>query len=84
MLTGHFKFKMCRSTRLQGSQTQGVGIDRVFWENVPNLVDIKREFSRGWAEAVAATQHMTSNNLHAFREDTRFNIRTGNITQSEN
>ena len=54
-------------------------MDRVFWENVPNLVDIERECSGGWAEAVAATQHMTSNNLHAFREDTRFNTR--NIEQ---
>ena len=75
MLTGHFKFKMHHSTRLQGNQNQGVGIDRVFWENVPNLVDIKREHSQGRAEAVAATQHMTSNNLRAFREDTRINSR---------
>ena len=66
---------MCRSTRLQGNQNQGVGMDRVFWENVPNLVDIEREHSQGWAEAVAATQHMTSNNLCVFREDTRFNTR---------
>ena len=50
-------------------------MDRVFWENVPNPVDIKREHSQGWAEAVAATQHMTSNNLCAFHEDTRFNTR---------
>ena len=62
-------------TRLQGNQIQGVGIDRVFWENVSNPVDIKREHSQGWAEAVAATQHMRSNNLCAFREDTRFNTR---------
>ena len=75
MLKGHLKFKMRHSTRLQGNQIQGVGIDRVFWENVPNLVDIKREHSQGWAEAVAATQHMTSNNFHAFRENTRFNTR---------
>ena len=66
---------MCRSTRVQGNQNQGVGIDRVFWENVLNLVDIKRECSQGQAEAVASTQHMTSNNLCAFREDTRFNTR---------
>ena len=57
---------MHHSTRLQGNQNQGAGIDRVFWENVPNLVDIKRECSRGRAEAVAATQRMTNNNLHAF------------------
>ena len=75
MLTGHFKFKMCHSTRLQGNQNQGVGIDRVLWENVPNLVDIERERSQGWAEAVAATQHMTSNNLCVFREDTKVNTR---------
>ena len=50
-------------------------MDRVFWENIPNPVDIKRECSRGRAEAVAATQHMTSNNLRAFQEDTRFNTR---------
>ena len=50
-------------------------MDRVFWENIPNPVDIERECSRGWAEAVAVTQHMTSNNLCVFREDTRFNTR---------
>ena len=66
---------MRHSTRLQGNQNQEVGIDRVFWENIPNLVDIEREHSRGWAEVVAATQHMTSNNLHTFWEDTRFNTR---------
>ena len=66
---------MRHSTRLQGNQNQGVGMDRVFLENVPNLVDIKREHSQGWAEAVAATQHMTSNNLWVFWEDTRFNTR---------
>ena len=38
-------------------------------------MDIERELSRGWAEAVAATQHMTSNNLCTFWEDTRFNTR---------
>ena len=54
-------------------------MDRVFWENVPNLVDIERECSQGRAEAVAATQHMTSNNLCVFCEDTRFNTR--NIEQ---
>ena len=54
------------STRLQGNQNQGAAIDRVFWENVPNLVDIEREHSQGLAEAVTATQHMTNNNLHAF------------------
>ena len=42
-------------------------------------MDIEREHSRGWAEAVAATQHITSSNLHAFHEDTRFNTR--NIEQ---
>ena len=50
-------------------------MDRVFWEKVPNPVDIEREHAREWAEAVAATQHMTSNNLHTFWEDTRFNTR---------
>ena len=54
------------STRLQGNQNQGPSIDRVFWENVPNPVDIEREHSQGRAEAVAAMQHMTSNNLHTF------------------
>ena len=63
---------MCHSTRLQGNLNQGVGIDRVFGENVPNLVDIKRERSQGWDEEVVATQHMTSNNLCVFWEDTRF------------
>ena len=66
---------MHHSTRLQGNLNQGVGMDRVFWENVPNPVDIEREHSRGRAEAMAATQHITSNNFHAFREDTRFNTR---------
>ena len=50
-------------------------MDRVFWENVPNLVDFERECSRGRAEVVAVTQHMTSNNLCTFWEDTRFNTR---------
>ena len=45
----------------------------------PNPVDIERTFSRRRAEAVATTQHMTSNNLHVFRKDTRFNTR--NIEQ---
>ena len=66
---------MRHSTRLQGIQNQGPGMDRVFWENVPNPVDIERECSQGQAEAVAATQHMTSNNLSVFWEDTRFNTR---------
>ena len=35
------------STRLQGNQNQGAGIDRVFWENVPNLVNIEQECSQG-------------------------------------
>ena len=34
-------------------------------------MDIEREHSRGRAEAVAAMQYMASNNLRAFREDTR-------------
>ena len=54
---------MRHSTRLQGNQNQGPGSDRVFWENVPNPVDIEREHSEGQAEAVVATQHMTHNNL---------------------
>ena len=66
---------MRRSTRLQGNQNQGAGIDRVFWENVPNLVNIERECSQGRAEEVAATQHMTSNNLCEFQKDTRFSSR---------
>ena len=36
---------MHRSTRLQGNQNQGAGIDRVFWKNVPNPLDIERECS---------------------------------------
>ena len=66
---------MHRSTRLQGDLNQGAGTNRVFLENVPNPVDIEKECSRGQAEAVAASQHMTSNNLRAFREDTRFSSR---------
>ena len=38
---------MHHSTMLQGNQNQGPTIDRVFWENVPNLVDIKQECSGG-------------------------------------
>ena len=38
---------MRHSTRLQGNQNQGLGINRAFWENVPNPVDIERECSRG-------------------------------------
>ena len=34
-------------------------------------MSIEIEHSRGRAEVVADTQHMTSNNLHALREDTR-------------
>ena len=66
---------MHRSTRLQLNLNQGTGIDGVFWENVSNPLDIERECSRGQAEALAATQHMTSNNLHVFQEDTRFSTR---------
>ena len=40
-----------------------------------NPVDIERERLWGRAEAVAATQHMTNNNLRAFREDSRFAAR---------
>ena len=50
-------------------------MDRMFSENVPNLVDIKREHSHRWAEAVAATQHMTTNNLCMFQEDTGLSSR---------
>ena len=66
---------MRHSTRSQTNQNQHPESDRVFWENVPNLVDIERECLRGQAEAVAATQHMTNNNLRAFREDLRFATR---------
>ena len=58
------------STRLQGNPNQVPSTDRLFWENVPNPVDIEREWSRGRAEAVVATQQMT-NNIHAFEENTR-------------
>ena len=66
---------MLCSTRLQGNQNQELCSDRFFWETVPNLVDIERESSQGQAEAVAATQHMTKNNLRAFWEDMRFSMR---------
>ena len=62
--------KMCRSTRLQGNPNQVPSMDRLFWENVPNPVDIERERWRGHAEAVAAMQHVT-NNIRAFEENTR-------------
>ena len=61
---------MCRSTRLQGNLNQVPSTDRLFWENVPNPVDIEREQSQGHAEAVAAMQHIT-NNICAFEENTR-------------
>ena len=61
---------MRRSTRLQGNPNQVPSMDRLFWENVPNPVDIEREWSQGCAEAVAAMQYMT-NNIHAFEENTR-------------
>ena len=63
---------MCHSTRSQANQNQRKESDRVFWENVPNPVDIEREHLWERAEAVAAAQHMTNNNLWAFREDLRF------------
>ena len=66
---------MRRSTRSQANQNQCPESDRVFWENVPNPVDIERERLWGQAEAVAAAQHMTNNNLRAFREDSRFTSR---------
>ena len=66
---------MHRSTRSQANQNQCPESDRVFWENVPNPVDIERERLWGWAEAVTAAQHMTNNNLRAFREDSRFAAR---------
>ena len=66
---------MLHSTRSQANQNQRSESDRDFWENVPNPVDIERERLRGQAEAVAATQHMTNNNLQAFREDSRFAAR---------
>ena len=61
---------MRQSTRLQGNPNQVPSTDRLFWENVPNPVDIEREWLRGGAEAVAAMQHMT-NNIRAFEENTR-------------
>ena len=61
---------MRRSTRLQGNPNQVPSTDRLFWENVPNPVDIEREWFRGRAEAVVAMQHMT-NNICAFEENTR-------------
>ena len=74
MLVGQTKMNenMRRSTRSRSNQNQHPESDRVFWENVPNPVDIERECLRGRAKAVAAAQHMTSNNLRAFREDSRF------------
>ena len=66
---------MRHSIRLEGNQNQGPSSDRDFWENVPNPVDIKREHSRGQAEAVVATQHKTNNNSKAFWEDTKFSMR---------
>ena len=35
--------KMRHSTRSQANQNQRPESDRVFWENVPNPVDIERE-----------------------------------------
>ena len=67
--------KMLCSARLQGNFNQSVGVDRQFWENVQNPVDIERERSHRQAEAVAATQHMTTNNLCLFQEDTRVSKR---------
>ena len=66
---------MCHSTRSQVNQNQRPESDRVFWENVPNPVDTEREHLWGRVEAVAAAQHMTNNNLRAFREDSRFAAR---------
>ena len=57
---------MRRLTRSQANWNQRPESDRVFWENVPNPVDIERECLRGQAEAVAAAQHLTNNNLMAF------------------
>ena len=53
-------------TRSQANWNQCPESDRVFWENVPNPVDIERECLWEQAEAVAAAQHMTNNNLTAF------------------
>ena len=61
---------MHQSTRLQGNPNQVPSTNRLFWENVPNPVDIEREWSRGHAEAVVAMQHMT-NNICAFEENIR-------------
>ena len=66
---------MHRSTRLQGNLNQGVDVDRQFLENIQNPVDIEREHSHGRAEAVAATQHITTSNLHMFQDDTRVSNR---------
>ena len=66
---------MRHSTRSQVNQNQCSESDRVFWENVPNPVNIEREHLRGRAEAVAAAQHMTNNNFWAFREDSTFAAR---------
>ena len=66
---------MHHSTRSQVNQNQCPESDRLFWENVLNPVDIEREHLWGQAEAVAATQHMTNNNLWAFKEDSRFAAR---------
>ena len=38
---------MCHSTRSQTNQNQCSESDSVFWENVPNPVDIEREHLRG-------------------------------------
>ena len=65
---------MHHSARLQGNPNQNMDTDRQFWENVQNPLEIEREHSRGLAEAVAAVQSMTPNNLHMFQEETR----TGN------
>ena len=77
VLAGQTKMNgnMHHSTRSQANQNQHSESDRVFWENVPNPLDIEREHLRGQAEAVAAAQHMTNNNLQAFREDSRFAAR---------
>ena len=66
---------MRHSTRSEVNQNQRPESDSVFWKNVPNPVDIEREHLRGQAEAVTAAQHMTNNNLRAFREDSRFAAR---------
>ena len=66
---------MRRSARLQDNFNQSVGVDKQFWENVQNPVDIEMEHSCRQAEAVAAAQHMTTNNLCMFQEDTRVSNR---------